>query len=412
MPRLFSENPHDWDQIKLQDFNRAPTVQPLSIFLVVRYLPLALLTPLSALCVEAAAQPQNESTEIQVDKTHVAALVENSNQAKAGTGDSVSQSEQQPLSVEISEGHDSNAMDVMEPLVLSQSKDSASESEGDQEEEESWRIYLDLYAFAPLSTDTTTQLNGNNPVDANSSLADVFATTRAGLTFKASAEYGRFGIYSGVNYGAAYQSETVSKWKVSNPVQKRIGFSTDRVKFEGKGKADVTVETSQFIYDLAVRYRAGEIQKPRMKKGTGSFVGFVGARFIDGWMTTTIDVERENSLSVDGKLVNSERTKEFEQSVSGTWANTWVQPLIGMLATYAISEDWQAFAYLDAGGFGLAGERDLTGTAQAGIAYALGNSAQASLSYKYFGLDYAGGSGNGYTARQSGINFGLRWLFD
>ena len=380
---------------------------------MVRYLPIAFLAPLSALCVEAVAQPQDESLELQRGSSDVAELVEDNGQANLGSAiDSADQSDDQTLIDNISEGRDSETFEVMEPLVLSQSNDSASVSEDEENEEDSWRFYLDLYAFAPLSTDTTTQLNGNNPVDANSSLADVFATTRAGLTFKASAEYGRFGIYSGVNYGAAYQSETVAKWKVSNPIQKRLGYSTDRVRFEGKGKADVTIETSQFIYDLAVRYRAGEIQKPKMEKGTGSFVGFVGARFIDGWMTTTIDVERENSLSVDGELISGERTKKFERSVSGTWANTWVQPLIGMLATYAISEDWQAFAYLDAGGFGLAGERDLTGTAQAGIAYALGNSAQASLSYKYFGLDYAGGSGNGYTARQSGINFGLRWLFD
>ena len=380
---------------------------------MVRYLPIAFLAPLSALCVEAVAQPQDESLELQRGSSDVAELAEDNGQANLGSAiDSADQSDDQTLIDNISEGRDSETFEVMEPLVLSQSNDSASVSEDEENEEDSWRFYLDLYAFAPLSTDTTTQLNGNNPVDANSSLADVFATTRAGLTFKASAEYGRFGIYSGVNYGAAYQSETVAKWKVSNPIQKRLGYSTDRVRFEGKGKADVTIETSQFIYDLAVRYRAGEIQKPKMEKGTGSFVGFVGARFIDGWMTTTIDVERENSLSVDGELISGERTKKFERSVSGTWANTWVQPLIGMLATYAISEDWQAFAYLDAGGFGLAGERDLTGTAQAGIAYALGNSAQASLSYKYFGLDYAGGSGNGYTARQSGINFGLRWLFD
>ena len=380
---------------------------------MVRYLPIAFLAPLSALCVEAVAQPQDESLELQRGSSDVAELVEDNGQANLGSAiDSADQSDDQTLIDNISEGRDSETFEVMEPLVLSQSNDSASVSEDEENEEDSWRFYLDLYAFAPLSTDTTTQLNGNNPVDANSSLADVFATTRAGLTFKASAEYGRFGIYSGVNYGAAYQSETVAKWKVSNPIQKRLGYSTDRVRFEGKGKADVTIETSQFIYDLAVRYRAGEVQKPKMEKGTGSFVGFVGARFIDGWMTTTIDVERENSLSVDGELISGERTKKFERSVSGTWANTWVQPLIGMLATYAISEDWQAFAYLDAGGFGLAGERDLTGTAQAGIAYALGNSAQASLSYKYFGLDYAGGSGNGYTSRQSGINFGLRWLFD
>jgi len=380
---------------------------------VVRYLPLALLTPLSALCVEAAAQPQDESVETQSRDSNIAELIEHSNQHSSNSKSDLShQPDEQQLKVEISDTSDSEILEAMEPLVLSQSNDSDSASEDEEDEEDSWRFYLDLYAFAPLSTDTTTQLNGNNPVDASSSLADVFATTRAGLTFKASAEYGRFGIYSGVNYGAAYQSETVVKWKTTNPIRNSVGISADRIKVDSKGKIDATIETSQFIYDLALRYRAGDIQKPKMEKGSGSFVGFVGARFIDGWMTTTIDVERKRTLTADGKLLNREETKKFENSASGTWANTWVQPLIGMLATYAISEDWQAFAYLDAGGFGLAGERDLTGTAQAGIAYALGNSAQASLSYKYFGLDYAGGSGNGYTSRQSGINFGLRWLFD
>ncbi len=397
----------------MQDVNWAPTVRPISIFLVARYLPLALLTPLSALCVEAVAQPQNESIEIQIVNSDVSALVKDKNQDQVGAGDSADQSESLILKADISEGNDSGAPDVMEPLVLSQSNGSDSESEDDREEEDTWRFYLDLYAFAPLSTNTTTQLNGNNPVDAHSSLADVLASTRMGLTFKASAEYGRFGIYSGVNYGAAYQSDNAVSWKTTNPLRKKLGITSDRIKVDSKGKIDATVETSQFIYDLAVRYRAGAIQKPKMKQGSTSFVGIVGARFIDGWMTTTLDVEGDTTISANGKNFNRTKTKEFENSASDTWANTWVQPLIGMLATYAISEDWQAFAYLDAGGFGLAGERDLTGTAQAGIAYALGNSAQASLSYKYFGLDYAGGgSGNGYTSAQSGINFGLRWLFD
>ena len=381
---------------------------------MVRYLPLAFLTPLSVLCVEAVAHPQDEAAEVHINDSGVSELIEHGNRAEVSADDaSANQVEDELPAVSISDESNSEGSMAMEPLVLSQSNDSASESADDEEDEEDeWRFYLDLYAFAPLSTDTTTQLNGGDPINANSSLADVFATTRAGLTFKASAEYGRFGIYSGVNYGAAYQSETVAKWKSTNRVRNTLGFSSDRIRVDTKNKIDATVETSQFIYDLAVRYRAGDIQKPKMEKGSASFVGFVGARFIDGWMTTTIDVERKTKLSADGRFLNREETRKFEKSASGTWANTWVQPLIGMLATYALSEDWQAFAYLDAGGFGLAGERDLTGTAQAGIAYALGNSAQASLSYKYFGLDYAGGSGNGYTSRQSGINFGLRWLFD
>ena len=381
--------------------------------LVVRYLPLAFLTPLSALCVEVVAQPLDEAPGLDVSGTGVSELIEHSKTGNGDEADLTVQTEEDNADVAINNADGSNSRDVMKPLVLSQTSASGSSSEDEDDEEDSWRFYLDLYAFAPLSTNTSTQLNGNEPLDAHSSLADVFATTRAGLTFKASAEYGRFGIYSGVNYGAAYQSETAVKWKTTNPIRNALGISSDNIKVESKGKIDATVETSQFIYDLAVRYRAGEIQKPKMEKGTGSFVGFVGARFIDGWMTTTIDVERQRTLTADGKILNGEQTKKFEKSASGTWANTWVQPLIGMLASYALSENWQAFAYLDAGGFGLSGERDLTGTAQVGIAYALGNSAQASISYKYFGLDYAGsGSGNGYTSSQSGINFGLRWLFD
>jgi|TARA_B100000085_G_scaffold255289_1_gene255017 hypothetical protein len=399
--------------------DKGASVQPCTygsanlIFVVVRYLPLALLTPLSALCVEAVAQPHKAPAQLEVGDSDASYRLAHQPMIASSESDVERAQDNEDQSLEITQSKETDETKEFEPLVLSQSNDSESSSEEEQDAEDSWRFYLDLYAFAPLSTNTTTQLNGGNPVDAHSSLSDVLASTRMGLTFKASAEYGRIGVYSGVNYGAAYQSDNVATWKTTNSVRNAIGIPSNRIKVERENSVDATIETSQFIYDLAVRYRAGDIQKPKMEKGSASFVGFVGARFIDGWMTTTIDVNRKRTLSADGQILNREQTKEFENSASGTWANTWVQPLIGMLATYAISEDWQAFAYLDAGGFGLAGERDQTGTAQAGIAYALGNSAQASLSYKYFGLDYAGGgSGNGYTSTQSGINFGLRWLFD
>ena len=159
----------------MQDVNWAPTVWPISIFLVARYLPLALLTPLSALCVEAVAQPQNESTKIQANNTELAELVEqNQHNSPVSESKSAHHSDEQRLEAEISEEGASESIEVMEPLVLSQSNDSASESEDEQDEEDSWRVYLDLYAFAPLSTNTTTQLNGGNPVDAHSSLVITF----------------------------------------------------------------------------------------------------------------------------------------------------------------------------------------------------------------------------------------------
>ena len=45
------------------------------------------------------------------------------------------------------------------------------------------------------------------------------------------------------------------------------------------------------------------------------------------------------------------------------------------------------------------------GTIEAGLAYALGNSAQISLAYRYFGIEYSAYSGrNGYSSTQKGVS--------
>ena len=283
-----------------------------------------------------------------------------------------------------------------------------------QDEEDAWRVYLDLYAFLPLETNTTTTINENS-TSLSLPLSTIFDTLTEALTFKASVEYGRVGVLAAVNHGAVASSVSRSGWRENeNPLRNRLGLPSVLIKrnIELKGDVDVDIDMNQTIVDLAMRYRAGSIQKPRMEQGSTSFVGIAGARIIDANLSTQIDFKASRNVSVNGVLLDRQRTQELERSGSDSWGNTWVQPMVGMMATYAFNNDWQAFAYLDAGGFGLAGERDLSGTAQVGIAYALGNSAQASLSYKYFGLDYAGGSGNGYTTSQSGVNLGLRWLFD
>lgn len=304
----------------------------------------------------------------------------------------------------------------MAPLVLSQTTDeeSAEKTAEEQELDDAWRVYLDLYAFLPLQTTSTTTINENSTT-ADVPLSSIFDTLTGALTFKASAEYGRLGVFTGINHAANSASTSKSFVReTNNPLRNQLDLPAvlRQRNIKVNGDVNVDVDINQTIVDLAMRYRAGAIQKPHMEQGSTSFVGFAGARLIDANLSTKVDFRRDRTVSVDGVVVNRERSRNLERSASDSWGNTWVQPLIGMMATYAFNKEWQAFAYLDAGGFGLSGETDLSGTAQAGIAYALGNSAQASLSYKYFGLDYAGGSGNGYTTSQSGINLGLRWLFD
>ena len=400
----------------MQDINRTPTVRPISIALVVRYLPLALLTALSALCVEARTQPQNESIEIQVDNSGVAALNKSNSQNQVSVVDSADQSDPQILNPDIAEGNDSDTKNVMEPLVLSQSNDSDSESEDEQEDEESWRVYLDLYAFLPPITNSTSTIEGNT-TKVDLPLSDVIKSLDEALTLKAHFEYGRLGILAAMNYATLSAPTTQSSFlETQNPLKNRLGIApplrTRTIRIQGD--LDVDVDANQTIFDLAMRYRAGAIQKPRMEKGSTSFLGLVGARFIDANLSTDFNIKGKTDVTVEGVKVSRSNSRELERSSNASWGNTWVQPMVGMFGTYAISEDWQAFAYFDAGGFGLSGSQDLSGTAQAGIAYALGNSAQISLSYKYFGITYfeGGSENNGYSSYQSGVNLGLRWLFD
>ena len=382
-----------------------------------RYLSLALLTPLSALCVEAVAQPQNESSEIQSSNSEAASLVESNNQVNLGSErDSTQQANEHPLNVEISEGNDFEPTSVMKPLVLSQSNDSASTSEQEEDEEDSWRVYLDLYAFLPPITRSTSTIDGNT-TKVDLPLSDVIKSIDEALTLKAQFEYGRLGVLAAINYATISSSTSRSSFlETQNPLRDKLGIASPLRKrtIRVQGDLDVDVDASQTIFDLAMRYRAGAIQKPRMKKGSTSFLGLVGARFIDANLSTDFNIKGNSDVTVEGVKVNRSNSRELEKSSNVSWGNTWVQPMVGMFGTYAISEDWQAFAYLDAGGFGLSGSEDLSGTAQAGIAYALGNSAQISLSYKYFGIAYfeGGRENNGYSSYQSGVNLGLRWLFD
>ena len=357
---------------------------------VTRLLPLALLAPLSTLCMDAVTRPIqaadiSDNSETQIE-TELAASA----------------------SVDISETEE------MTPLVLSQANDEETQVDQEQDEEDSWRVYLDLYAFLVPTTYSSTTIDGNKN-NAELPLSDVIDTLDEALTFKAQVEYGRLGFMAGVYHGSLSSSGSKSFFKeTNNPLRNQLGLPSAlrQRTIRVKGDLDVDVDANQTIVDLAFRYRAGAIQKPRMEKGSSSFVGLLGARVIDANINTSWSARRDSSVSLEGRRVSRENTRELERASSASFGNTWVQPLIGAFGTYAISEDWQAFAYLDAGGFGLSGEQDLSGTAQAGIAYALGNSAQISLSYKYFGLDYAGGGGNAYSVDQSGVNLGLRWFFD
>jgi hypothetical protein len=286
--------------------------------------------------------------------------------------------------------------------------DDIEEIEEDAKDDD-WRVNLDVYGFLPLSADTTTTLNGNSNT-LNWDLEDIFDHLTGALTMRGAIEHGRWGLQTGIIHASLDGSKNGSSWTSRNRSRNRklTGNTVTRSLSIG-GEYEADFDFDQTILDLALRYRAGDVQRPRMEHGAVSFVGFAGTRIVNGTIGSDIDIKI--GANYEGPITENKRAKSIKFDES--WSRTWVQPLIGMHTTYAFNPDWQAFVYLDAAGFGLSGQQDLSGTAQAGIAYSIGNSTQLSLSYKYFGLDYqAYGNDNGYDTKQHGVNLGIRILFE
>ena len=293
---------------------------------------------------------------------------------------------------------------LLAPLALPSPAEEASDNDGDT------RVYLEAYGFFPLETHSKTTLD-NNTTKETLDLSDVLDMLTGVFSGKVAVEKGRFGLQAGLDHLSFSTSETVSSWNSSNLIQNDRHPRIPQRRVNSKGTIKSVTDSEQTIFDLALRYRAGEIQKPRMTPGSMSFIGFAGMRLIDA--SLDMDVSFKDDVTIEGILPSRQLQRDIADEASETWHNTWVQPLVGMNTTLALGEDWQAFLGMDAGGFGLNGKQDLSGTVEAGVAYALGNSAQISLAYRYFGIDYSAHNGrNGYSSTQHGVSMGFRWLFD
>ena len=278
--------------------------------------------------------------------------------------------------------------------LLAQAESDEADTE-EQKDDNNWRVYLDLYGFLPHDNEGTVKVDGNSNT-GNLSLNDILENVASIATVRAGVEYGRWGLQTGIFHGAVDFNDSASAYTTSEGLTLR-------------GDVDGDFHLDQTLIDLAVRYRAGDVNRPRMDEDSFSFVGFAGARIVDGTIKTDVDIKLSATYEDPTIYVKESEKRSFGNS----WSHTWVQPLIGMHATYAFNPDWQAFVYADAGGFGLAGEKDLSGNAQAGVSYSIGNSTQISLSYKVFGLEYSAyGNDNGYKTFSYGPNIGLRILFE
>ena len=241
-----------------------------------------------------------------------------------------------------------------------------------------WAGTVELYGFAPIQSIGTTTINGFS-TDTDLSLGDVLSKLKWTSSIRGSIENERIGLLTDLSYVKLGQS---------NATTGRRGLLT--------GQAEVTAV--QGIYDLALRYRFGDRETAVGQPGQFSVIPYAGIRIIDAQLDVSAQVDV-------GSVISFQR--------EGSFGRTWVQPLIGTQATMFLSPRLRAFARADIGGFNLSGSDDLSGNAQIGLGYAIGNSTDLNISWRYLGLDYNNGDtpDSGFSSYQNGVEIGLKFFF-
>lgn len=103
----------------------------------------------------------------------------------------------------------SNAPWVTQDL-LAQAEADRAVSEA-QEDDNDWRLYLDLYGFLPIDANGSTTLDGNTN-NINWDLGDVLDNVSSVLTLRAGVEFDRWGFQAGINHSSFDGTESGSTW--------------------------------------------------------------------------------------------------------------------------------------------------------------------------------------------------------
>lgn len=219
-------------------------------------------------------------------------------------------------------------------------------------------------------------------------LGSILETLTDMFFLRGSVEYKRIGFQTDLSYvgQAAQTSQQVER---SRRVFPNLPVPTRTLKTQ--------LAYTQGIYDFALRYRFGERERAISTPGALTVIPYAGVR--------VLDLQLETTSTFEGPLLR--RSKEF------SFGSPIVQPLIGAQGQVFLSPRLRLFARGDLGGFGANNVVDMSGNAQAGVGFAIGNSTQLDLSWRYFysGRDNGQESKTAYTMDMNGIEVGLKVFF-
>ena len=246
-----------------------------------------------------------------------------------------------------------------------------------------WAATLELYGFLPWIQSTTTIRD----LDTEAALGpgQVLNVLQAAYSFRGSVEKERLGLLLDVAYN-------------------QLGAEPSRSGPRGLVNLDTDLSAITGVYDLALRWRFGDRESAISQPGRWTVIPYAGMRMVKARLDVTAQLTHGGPLSVPLGL-GVERVGSLDRS--------WVQPVLGTQASVFLSPRLRLFARGDIGGFGLAGAEDLSGNAQVGLGYAVGNNTDLNLSWRYQGLRWSNGAerSNGFSLDENGIEMGVKFFF-
>jgi len=247
-------------------------------------------------------------------------------------------------------------------------------------ETKAWAATAELYGFLPIRMTGTTTVRGFS-ADTDLWLGETIPLIQMVGSGRASLEYGRIGVLVDASYS-------------------QLGDQASRTTLDGGFTGSAQVTAIQGVYDLALRYRFGDPESAVAHAGAYSVIPYAGVRLL------------HSELGVKAQLRDN-RGSGWQWQGEGNLNRTWTQALVGTQASVFLTPRLRAFARGDIGGFGLGGAEDLSGNAQVGLGYAVGNSTQVNLSWRYAGIRFnnGGSPANGFNTEQNGIEAGLKFFF-
>lgn len=278
-----------------------------------------------------------------------------------------------------------------------------------------WAGTVELYGFAPLRTSGTTTVRGLS-TDFDLDLGQVLRPLTGIATVRGSVEYGRVGLLTDLSYLSLQGAEgrTGNGFQLSRSLGPR-GGSTASLTIPPR-TLNANLGFIQGIYDLALRYRFGDRETAVARPGSFTVIPYAGVRFVNLQSNVGIELQgagsnitltgpRGRSIGLDGPARSFARYGDFSSTVA--------QPLLGTQAMVFLSPRLRLFARADIGGFALNNADDYSWNTQVGLGYAIGNSTQLNLSWRYLHLGGSNGATpqNAYLMNENGIEAGVKFFF-